>query len=296
VSALFDRRWTITVDTLAVSQPISVSFRVTRSLYARAGTAEVTLYNLTADHRAELRAFRSRTERLPDGTPRRTRVRIEAGHREPGTSVIFQGNVRKVDLLRQQPDWPVKITAGDGEDSMRAARGSRAFGPDTRVAEVLRYAAEAMGVGLGNLPDAVAGAELDRVGNLLPGGAWVHGRVERRLHHLLRACGLEWSIQDGLLQVLPRGGALARTAVLLDPDHGLIETPEVGLNRVVKCKALLQPDLVPGAQVRLHSDVVKGYYRAESCEYTGESRGTPWDVALVLRRIRNDGSIEGVNP
>lgn len=291
----FGRIWRVTVDTLS-SDDLDIAFKVARSLYARAGTAEITLFNLSEDSRALTRRWRSRTGTPPNDVVHRTRVRLEAGYVATGMSVLFQGNVRRVDTRREQPDWITKVTAGDGEESMRSARGSRSFGPNTRIEEVVRYAADAMSIGLGNLPDALAGAALDQVGAILPGGTVVHGRVERALHHLLRSVGLEWSIQDGVLQVLPRGGALTRTAVLLSPDTGLIETPEVGLNRVVTCKALLQPDLVPGAQVRLESEIVTGYYRVESTEYAGDTRGGDWTAGLVLRRIRDDGSIAGVNP
>lgn len=291
---LFDRRWKITVDTLEVTD-LDVEFSIERSLYTRAGKAEVSIYNLAEDHRAQARRWRSREGAPPNDVVRRTRVRIEAGYRD-GMSVLFQGNVRRVDNIRAQPEWVTKVTAGDGEESMRSARGARAFGPDTRIEEVIRYAADAMGVGVGNLSEAIAGAALERVGSILPGGAVVHGRVARELHRLLRSCGLEWSIQDGVLQVLPRGGALTRTAVLLKPETGLVDAPTIGLNRIVECSALIQPDLTPGAQVRLESAVVTGYYRVETVRYTGNTRSTEWHAALTLRRIRDDGSLVGIAP
>jgi hypothetical protein len=291
---LFGRRWRVTIDTLEITD-LDIAFKVTRSLYSRAGTLELDVFNLSDDHRAQARRWRAREGTPPNQVTRRTRVRLEAGHAE-GTSVIFQGNVRRVDTIRENPDWITRVTAGDGEESLRSARGARSFGPDTSIRDVIRYCAEASGVGLGNLDDALAGAQFDRVGSILPGGAVVHGRVERQLHHLLRSVGLEWSIQDGVLQVLPRGGALARTAVLLSTDTGLIGSPEVGLNRVVTAKAIIQPDLTPGAQVQLKSAVVAGYYRVETAEYAGETRGEPWDVTMTMRRIRDDGTIEGVTP
>lgn len=286
----WERRWRVTVDTLAV-EDLAVRFRVTRSLYQRAGTAEVEIFNLAESHRAELRHYRQRV----GGATHRTRVRVEAGYAE-GMSVLFQGDTRRVDTRREQTEWVTKVTAGDGEDALRVARGARSFGPATRLEAVVRYVAEALGVGTGNLGEHLAAAGLDQVGAVFPHGTVVHGPAARELTHLLRAAGLEWSIQDGVLQVLPRGGHLSRSAVLLAPATGLIESPEVGLNRVVQCKALLQPDLVPGAQVRLESAVVQGYYRVEQCEYEGESHGQPWDVRLTMRRVRTDGSVVGVAP
>jgi hypothetical protein len=212
--------------------------------------------------------------------------------------VLFQGNARRIHSLPAPPEWTTHITAGDGEDALRSARGSRAFARDTPLEDVVRYAADAMGLGVGNVSEALAGARLDQLGAQFTGsGVVVHGRVAPQLTALLRSAGLEWSIQNEVLQVLPRGGALARTAVLLTPDSGLVDAPEVGLNRLVTAKALIQPDLVPGGQVRLQSVVVTGFYRIEQAEYTGDTRSDQdWTVAMVLRRIRDDGSVVGAAP
>lgn len=290
MTELFRRAYRITVEDMATSS-IDVAFKATRSLFARAGTCELTLFNLSPDHRALIQSYRQVPR--PDGTLKRAFVRVEAGYVDPGAAVIFQGDVRRVQTGREGPDWTTKITAGDGEDALHAARGARAFGPSATLSDVLRYAAETMGVGLGNLDAAIAGRGLDRVGGIFPGGTVVHGPVARELHHLLRSAGLEWSIQGGVLQVLPRGGQLNRAAVVLSPDTGLLETPEVGINRVVRAKALMNPDLVPGVQVQVDSGVVKGFYRVESCEYAGETRGNEWSVTMDCRRILSDGSVAG---
>jgi hypothetical protein len=292
VSVLFDRVWRVTVEDVATSE-LDVRFRVTRSLASRAGTAEIEVKNFGPDHRAQVRHYR---HRQPDGRVRYSRVQVEAGYRDAGLSVLFRGNARRIHSLPAPPEWTTYITAGDGEDAFRSARGARAFARDTPLEDVVRYAADAMGLGVGNVAEALAGARLDQLGSQFSGsGVVVHGRVAPQLTTLLRSAGLEWSIQNEVLQVLPRGGALARTAVVLSPDSGLVDAPEVGLNRLVTCKALIQPDLVPGGQVRLESVVVTGFYRIEQCEYSGDTRAdADWTVGMVLRRIRDDGSLVGV--
>ena len=106
------------------------------------------------------------------------------------------------------------------------------------------------------------------------------------LGRLCDSIGYTWSVQDGNLQLLPNGGALAREAILLSPDTGLVGSPEQGKHGVVKAKAFLVPGLVPGQTVQLQSRGTSGNYRIETAEYTGESRGTgpgSWGVEMHMR-------------
>jgi hypothetical protein len=269
---LFGRRWRITVGTLQSSE-IDVRFKVTRTLTTAPGTAEVELFNLTTDHRREIHQAR-----LP-------LVRIEAGYRD-AMPMLFQGDGRRVDVTRDGADWVTKVTAGDGEHAIRTARVSRSFGPDTQLQGVVQAIADAMGVGSGNVVEQLRGRGLDRLGDTFPEGLVLSGLAAVQLSAMLRSAGLTWSVQDGVLQVIPRGGALTRTAVRLTPDTGLIESPEVGKSRVVTARALLIPDLVPGQLVQLESRVVAGLYRIEKAEYAADTRGDDWTASLELREAQ----------
>lgn len=270
MSELFGRRWRVTVGTIA-SSDVAVRFKVTKTLSESANTAEIDVYNLSRDHRREIRSAR------------RPPVRLEVGYRDIPPWIIFQGDSRRVDVLHDSQDWITKVTAGDGEHALRTARATRSFATDTRLDTVVRYFAEAIGVGAGNVSETLQGRGLDQLGDVFPSGFVASGRASMHLTTLLRSAGLTWSIQDGVLQVIPRGGALSRQAVRLASGSGLVGSPTVGKDRTVNAKALLQPDLVPGQRVQLESDVIDGLYRIEKAEYSGETRGNDWYADLVLR-------------
>jgi len=275
VSALYGRIWRVQVGTLQ-TDALDVEFKIKRTLRATPGTCELTIFNLTDAHRREIHGAR------------RPLVQVEAGYRDTGLSLLFRGDGRRSQIERDGTDFNVKVLAGDGAFAIRTARCGRAFGPDTRLDEVVRAIADAMGVGTGNVPEALRAAGLDRVGALFPRGTAVRGPAARELTALLHSARLSWSIQDGVLQVLPYGGALARTAVLLSPDTGLVGSPEIGEHGALKARAFLQPDLVPGRQVQLASAVQRGLYRITTAEYTGQSTGggsSPWYAALELRQV-----------
>jgi hypothetical protein len=275
---LHSRRFRLQIGTLLIEgtpgNSLDLAFEVERSLRPKPGKLTAKIFNLTADHRALAQA------------QRRSIVELSAGYRD-GLAMIFRGDVLRVRHARDGDDWVTTVTGGDGHFAIRAARAARAFGPDTTLESVVRALADAMAVGVGNVREALAGARLDRLGDVFPRGTVVRGPAARELTELLNSAGLSWSIQDGVLQVVPRGGALQRTAIRLAPDTGLIGSPEKDKNGVVTATSLLNPELVPGRLVQLESDALRGVYSVRKVKWTGETAGTPWYAECDLRERRD---------
>lgn len=269
---VFGRRWRVQVGTIDTGL-LDVKFKVSRSLYSRAGTCELEIANLTPDHRHEIT------------TARRfhTFVEVQAGYID-GMSLLFRGDLRKAIPVRDGTNWTVKITAGDGEHAIRTARVNRSFSPGTSVSAVVQHIAETMGVGIGNAREALRGASLGEGESVFPEGTVLYGSAAAELTRLCTAARLTWTVQDGNLQVLPLGGALERTALVLGPDTGLVGSPEIVNRRTVNVKALLIPGLVPGQQVILNSAIVTGTWRITEAEYAGDTEGADWHASLVLHR------------
>ena len=62
-------------------------------------------------------------------------------------------------------------------------------------------------------------------GRALSRGPRAPRAAAEQLTELCRSAGLEWSVQSGVLQLLPRGRALQRSAVVLSSDTGLVGSP-----------------------------------------------------------------------
>lgn len=270
---LFKRKARVRVDTL-VLENLDVAFDVTRSLKPEPNTAELKIWNLAEERRSQIESLAS----VP--------VIIEAGY-ESGTSVIFHGDLRNAKTTREGPDLITSIESGDGEHAHRRARVNRSFSSGTPLSSVLDHLVRAMGVGVGNAAEAIRAAELEGAGRLFREGVVLSGGAAVELDTLLRSCGLEYSIQDGALQVLTRGRPLAGTAVLLSPDTGLIESPTKELDEqrrpFVSAKCLMIPDIVPGRLVRLQSAGISGQFRVEKAKYSGDTAATDWGIELDLR-------------
>lgn len=272
---LFRRAWRVQVGTLDAST-LACKFKVQRTLaMGRAGHAEIVIYGLSPEHRRE----------IISAPRRRTFVELHAGYAD-GMSLLFRGDLRKAVQARDGTEWSVTVTAGDGEHAIRNARVSRSFAAGTTLSTVVRAIADAMGVGVGNALDAFRGASLGAVGDTFPEGTLVHGLAAAELTRLCDSTRLTWSVQDGNLQVLPLGGALAREAIRLSADSGLVGAPEIVNRRTVNVKTLMIPGAVPGQQVVLDSAVISGVWRISEAEYVGDTHGSDWGAALVMHRPR----------
>lgn len=283
---LFRRAWRIQVGPFA-SSDLDIAFKVERTTSARPGTCEVTLWGLSETQRAQIlalprrRAFGSATgERSPQ-----TLVELSAGYVDAERPVIFRGNLRRAVQKREHPEWTIELSAGDGEYALRRSRGTRAFAADTSIRDVVRGLAEQMEVDPGNLDDTSALAELGRVGALFPEGHVLHGPAAEQLTELCRSAGLEWSVQSGVLQLLPRGRPLQRSAIVLSPDTGLVGSPEKNGRHRAKAKCLLIPGLAPGGLVELRSSVLTGRYRVGHMSLSGDTRGAEWGADLDLTAL-----------
>lgn len=250
-----------------------MKFTIKRSLRSKPATCEIDIFNMSGDNRKTIQ------------TARRPVVQVAAGYKDAGVSTIFNGIGSKVTVFRDKTDSVTRVRAGDGHIAYRTARTNRSFAANAELTDVINALANDIGVGTGNVSTATSGVTLDQLGSTYAHGTVLHGNACRAMTHLLRSCGLEWSIQDGILQILQRGGHLQQQAVTLSSDTGLLDVPEIGNHNVVTCKALIQPDLVPGRLVSLQSNTVNGTYRIEDVEFTGDSIGEEWTEELTLRTV-----------
>jgi hypothetical protein len=263
---LFGRVVVVTVGTIQI-RDLDVQFEVEKSLKKDPNRCDLTIFNLNGDHRKQLGQLKS----VP--------VRVEAGYQDQ-TSLIFSGDLRNVYSTRDGADVLTKLSSGDGEKRLRTARINKSYAKGTPVATVLEDAGKALGVGIGNLVQAIRGKGLQGVGEMFSGGTVLSGNAADEFDGLARSAGLEWSIQDGNLQVLARKRALEGLAVKLTADTGLIGSPTIDAKNVVHATCLLIPDIFPGRQVRIEAEHVRGDYRASRCVYTGDTFGTDWQIEL----------------
>lgn len=244
-------------------------FKVKKNLKPEPNTCELKVFNLQQSTRKTLE------------TAKKLVLQLEAGY--PGAvAQLFFGEVRSAHSHREGADIVTEISTGDSEKELSTSRIALSVGPNVPAGTALTAIARALKVGLGNVDKAAA--KLSSTGKTLFGpGSAVYGNAAQALTDICRSADLEWSIQDGILQILDRGKALEDSAVYLSPDTGLLGSPTIDNKGIVTVNALIQPDLRPGRKISLDSESLKGGYRIQEVEYTGDTAGAEWTAKLSVK-------------
>lgn len=274
--ALFDRVYSLQVEDMTVTE-LHVQFTVKRSLSAKvSGRCDIAIHNLSEETRKRLHAMRE------------VYVSLEAGYTATGLSLIFRGDLSEAWSARDATQWITTITSDDGGKKKKSARVQRTYVQGTAITKIITDIAAAMGVGVGNAATVAANARYWKTGQAAVGkGITTSGDAVAQLDRITRSCGLSWSIQDGQLQFLPtRAAALPDPPILLSPQSGLIESPELGKDQLVKARTLMLPGLYPGRQVELRTRYVAGVYRIDTVTYKGEWLGGDWGTELELSAVK----------
>lgn len=195
-------------------------------------------------------------------------VRVLAGYDVP--RLLFVGTVNRggAAFERQGPDGVLTIEATDGGRRFQEAHVNESFGREMSLEQVFGVLADRLGVPLGavRLSDDVRFQ-----------GVTLVGPVRNALDELCDSLGVQWSVQDGALQVLADGDDTGEAVVVVSSKNGnLIGTPTPQDNGL-EVTALLDGRLRPGRRFVLESERYNGVYRARDVMHVFD---TGWDSAF----------------
>lgn len=275
MARLFIRAYDLQVDTIRLRSRagtgLNVAFSVERTLRRqRAGAVTVKVWNLSEDHRRQLESI-GRGEVF---------VRFSAGYEDDrGIGQLFEGRLHRATTERAGPDLITTIRSRDGGHATSTARSSRSFSRGASVGSVVSGLVDDLGLGLGNLPDVLGSLTIgDGVGSFAEGFV-ASGSSAEELDAIFAAGGYEWSVQDGAIQVLPRGVGLTRPAVRLVSSTGLVSTSPPDERGKVEVVAKMIPELCRPGQLFTLEEPRAGTYRIEKAVAAGEFDSTDsWGV------------------
>ena len=259
----------------------SIAVSGTKTLGSKQNTFEVTIWNLSKSTRNML------------GVEYDT-IKVEAGYKEAGYSLIFTGAIRDVETTKTSPDIETKISAGDGDDAVNKGAVSKTFPAGTKPKAIVEHIRGAMPkteagpmVGLDDLPAYTRPVSI---------WGWAFGALDQ----LGREHAFYWSIQNGKFQAVRNDRHLGGN-ILISNETGMIGTPQV-TDKGVKVKCLLNPDILPGKTIDVRSDFLDegsgrdkrasddggGLFRVNSVAISGHSRGQDWYCDVDGNRVQGD--------
>lgn len=263
--ALFGRTWLLEVGPKGGGEAkawdtLRVGFSIRKGASSKPNEATIKIFNLSEASRTYL-------------ARRGLQVRLSAGYRnQNGRPLLFSGELGRCVSTHRGPDWETEIHATDGGIQAVNTILSKSFGRGIKEDALVRYIAKELGVQVGTLK-GLSDTPLTQ-------GRQLSGPAVLKLDQILAGRRLRWSIQDGVLHVLPVGQALAGEAVVLSSATGLIGSPEL-TEKGAKASALLQR-FTPGQLVDLRGQATSGIFIVEGVEYEGDSHAQAWEAHLEL--------------
>lgn len=167
--------------------------------------AKITIYNLSESQRNFIEANHQGIE-------------FSAGYKDD-VGMIFRGVTTNVIHHHGRLNWVTEIYSGEGEKELVNNVFQKSYTAGTQVLVILKDIIAEIG-----LPFELDFTDIFVV---LPRGRSFSGRVKEALTKVTKAHGLEWSIQQGVLEIKPVGASVKSQvrAVLLSSDSGMLNSP-----------------------------------------------------------------------
>lgn len=237
------------------------------------------------------------------------KVVFEAGY---GTNVgtIFSGTIKQFRIGRVDGTTTYfDLLAADGDIAYNNAIINRTLAAGSTIGD--RVAAI-----VGSMKEkGIQGQEvlLPDTGGVLPRGKVLFGMSRLHMRTEAETAGATWSINNGIVRIIPRKGYAPGQVVVLNGQTGLIGRPEQTVDGI-RARCLINPNIRVGSRVQIDNEAINqtlrqdpkaapiqynqwaglqflaniasdGIYRVYVIEYDGDTRGQEWYSDLTLLAI-----------
>lgn len=272
MSALFDRKVRVTFGPRTEKRATQIDelfmqFDIKKSLEAEPSSGTIEITNMAPSSRAVLEQ-------------KDVWLRLQAGYNNasgaPNLGNLFLGRIKKSATERHGKDAVTSIEVVDGIDQWQTANISRTLAPGSTTKQLFEALASEFGLGIGSVKGITE--------QIYQQGVTVFGPIRLFMDDLMKKMNLEWSIVDNNLVVLARNVASEKTAIVISPNTGLIESPipreddKTG-GKFVEFKCLIRPGMNPGVAVKLESKRTTGFFKLRRIHYKGDNRKGPFEAS-----------------
>ena len=160
-----------------------IGFKIEKDTSSTINKAEIRIYNLSSNSRS----LAENKDNI---------IELFAGYgKEP--KLLFRGNPSRVISTIGGPDSVTTFEVGDGLKSFQNSRVDVSFKQGTPAKDIFQTLTNTMGLARGEQKGIPEKA--------FSGGLSLSGPVRDHMNYLTDKMDLEWSVQNGALQILPKG-------------------------------------------------------------------------------------------
>jgi hypothetical protein len=233
---------------------LRVKFKIEKNIRSEANKATIKVFNMNEYSRTFLES---------EGT----QIELSAGY--PGEiKQIFIGDITKATSMKKSPDWITTLECGDGETKLRESHLEKSWGPGTPFLAIFQQGIRALGLDIG--------PQVFPITAITSNGFSFSGKAKDMLDVLAKRFGLEWSVQNGAVQVTQDGQPTPETAVMISPVSGLIGNV-VKQEKFIEFKNLLNPEIQPGRLISIvRAAQIEGFFKCRRVVFDGDTHDGPW--------------------
>lgn len=275
-------------------------------------TCDIRVYNLSTSTANQLKA---------QGIAEFTQLVLRVSYGTDPLAQIFYGAIKQVRSGREdQLNSFVAITAADGDEAynfapvaLTLAAGSTQQTTVTSLINVMAAAAAGSPTGGGASGQTIGKGYTPQMSpDQFIRGRVYYGACKDEMRALADAADCGWSIQDGLVTIIPHISYIPSTPIVISPSTGLIGVPEQTQNGL-ELTVLLNANIKIGHTIKLDSTDINqlrygldnsslgninfalqqgaakinpdGLYYVMRAEHSGDSRGNQWYTKLICLAV-----------
>lgn len=271
---------------IVIEPPMRIEFDIEKDSESKPNENIIKIYNLSPITR--------QTIEQPD-----MRCVLYAGYEQDANMLLCSGDIATAYSYHDNADWVTELYVLDGLIEIRDTAISVGYQGGVSSTQIVNDIAHKMGVTL-------VGADSLKSRTWVNGFSF-YGAARKALDKVVAGTGLEWSIQNGELQIVNRNGVTKREGYVLAKDSGLIGFPErtreaarskkqdapnkkqdekFAFDRQARdgwnVKSLLLPMVNPCDKIKLESQTVTNWFRVEKIKHSGDSHSGDWQSELHL--------------
>lgn len=273
-----------------------IQFHVFSATTSTLKYADLVIWNLSKDKaNALLKEF--------------TTIQLSAGY-EGSFGLIFAGETSRVEIGKDDAvDSYVRITAQDADKSKNWSVSNFTLASGWTDDDLYKQLMADFGEF-----DLQPGYKPDFTGNANPRSFKANSNTDEYMSALAVRQNCDWFIEDGKVNLVPKGSYLPGPVQVLSSQTGMIGVPKQTFNGI-ECMCLLRPGIKTGGRVRIDNSQLArlaqpepfqrdvslvvpslqgdptgvGIYKAHCVEHFGDTRGTEWYTRFIGVSIDSTG-------
>lgn len=267
--------------------PLHVKFSFEKADVENPNTGKVTVWNLNREHLAELEK-------------KDCVVAVKAGYAD-SISEAFAGTVTRASTTKEGADCMTEIELASCMVELRDTGLSLSYAEGTKTDVIYQEIAAQMG-----LPVSCSAGVMGQTTVLAAGFSFVGG-AKNLLNRLTRMDGINWTIQDGVLQLLKQGEPISVNCYELNAGSGLVGVPKrvnisagSGSSKGGSERAdsgsesaqlgwevtyLMNLAIGVNSYIHISSEAVDGYFRVQKISIDGDNYEGDWQCRATVLEV-----------